>query len=181
MSGFFFFSSGNECNNPVLFSVFFQIRCFICDYPPNWIPLVSELGWLDILQIQQWSIRCVWCVVQVLVGGAGSEEDAPTGHCTEGAGHLDRVPGWGSPQLHQPGLPQLRTHQPEPERPWAIQLWGCTGERTQNPGVVQRCIPLVGGKKSHSLCLCNKADIKAFLPSLPIPLQSLRELYGSPV
>lgn len=29
---------------------------------------------------------------------------------------------------------------------------------------------------SFPLCLCNKADIKAFLPSLPIPLQSLREL-----
>lgn len=41
---------------------FFQKRCFICDYPPNWIPLVSELGWLDILQIQHWSkVRLICC------------------------------------------------------------------------------------------------------------------------
>lgn len=31
--------------------------------------------------------------MQVLVGGAGSEEDAPAGRGTEGAGNLGRVPG----------------------------------------------------------------------------------------
>lgn len=61
-------------------------------------------------------------VLQILVGGAGPEEDAPAGGCTEGARHLGGVSGGGSAQLHQPGLSQLRTHEPKPERPGAIQL-----------------------------------------------------------
>lgn len=31
---------------------------------------------------------CTFMVLQVLVGGAGLEEDAPAGRGTEGAGHL---------------------------------------------------------------------------------------------
>ena len=70
-------------------------------------------------------------LLQVLVGGAGHEEEASAGGRSEGAGHLDGVPGRGSSQLHQPGLPQLRAHQPQPEGPRAVQLRRRTGGTTQ--------------------------------------------------
>lgn len=66
--------------------------------------------------------------MQVLAGGAGPEEDASAGRGPAGSGHLGGVPGWGRPQLHQPGLSQLRAHQPEPEGPRALQLRGRAGE-----------------------------------------------------
>lgn len=68
-------------------------------------------------------------LLQVLVGGPGPEENAPAGRGTGGAGHLGGVPGWGSTQLHQSGLPQLRAHKSEPEGPWAVQLRGCPGQQ----------------------------------------------------
>lgn len=61
-------------------------------------------------------------VLQVLAGSARLEEDAPAGRGTEGAGHLGRVLGRGSAQLHQPGLTQLRAHESESEGPQSIQL-----------------------------------------------------------
>lgn len=64
---------------------------------------------------------------QVLVGGTGSEAAAAPGSVLQGAGDLAGVPGGGSAQLHQPGLPQLRAHQPEPQRPRTIQLRGRSG------------------------------------------------------
>lgn len=65
--------------------------------------------------------------LQVLVSGAGSEAAAATRRGVQGAGDLAGVPGRRSSQLHQPGLPQLRAHQPEPQRPRKIQLRGRSG------------------------------------------------------
>lgn len=64
---------------------------------------------------------------QVLVSGAGSEAAAATRRGVQGTGDLAGVPGRRSSQLHQPGLPQLRAHQPEPQRPRKIQLRGRSG------------------------------------------------------
>lgn len=66
---------------------------------------------------------------QFLVGGPGPEENAPAGCGTESAGHLGGVPGWGSTQFHQSGLPQLRAYESEPEGPRAVQLRGRTGQQ----------------------------------------------------
>lgn len=65
--------------------------------------------------------------LQVLVSSAGSEAAAAPGRAPQGAGDLAGVPGRGSAELHQPGLSQLRAHQPEPQRPRTIQLRGRSG------------------------------------------------------
>ena len=67
------------------------------------------------------------CHLQVLVSGAGSEATAATGGGLPGAGDLAGVSGRGSAELHQPGLAQLRAHQPEPQRPRTLQLRGRSG------------------------------------------------------
>lgn len=64
---------------------------------------------------------------QVLVSGARSEAPAATRRGVQGSGDLAGVPGRRSSQLHQPGLPQLRARQPEPQGPWKIQLRGRSG------------------------------------------------------
>lgn len=64
---------------------------------------------------------------QILVSGAGFEATAAPRRGVQGTGDLAGVPGRRSSQLHQPGLPQLRAHQPEPQRPWKIQLRGRSG------------------------------------------------------
>lgn len=66
-------------------------------------------------------------LLQVLVSGAGSEAAAAPGSVLQGAGDLAGVSGRGSAELHQPGLSQLRAHQPEPQRPRTIQLRGRSG------------------------------------------------------
>ena len=70
---------------------------------------------------------CGAACAQVLVGGAGAEAPTPAGGGLAGPGDLAGVPGRGRPQLHQPGLPQLRAHQPEPQGPRPLQLRGRTG------------------------------------------------------
>lgn len=73
---------------------------------------------------------CSWLdmmLLQVLVSSAGSEAAAAPGSGLQGAGDLAGVSGRGSAELHQPGLSQLRAHQPEPQRPRTIQLWGRSG------------------------------------------------------
>lgn len=74
---------------------------------------------------------CIFLPVlrQVLAGGAGPEAAAAAGGLLQGAGDLAGVSGRGSAEFHQPGLPQLRAHQPEPQRPGPIQLRGRSGER----------------------------------------------------
>lgn len=64
---------------------------------------------------------------QVLAGGAGPEAAAAAGGLLQGAGDLAGVSGRGSAEFHQPGLSQLRAHQPEPQRPGPIQLRGRSG------------------------------------------------------
>ena len=66
-------------------------------------------------------------LLQVLVGGAGSEAAAAPGRVLQGAGDLAGVSGRGGAELHQPGLAQLRAHQPEPEGPRTVQLRGRSG------------------------------------------------------
>lgn len=66
-------------------------------------------------------------LLQVLVSSAGPEAAAAPGCGLQGAGDLAGVSGRGSAELHQPGLSQLRAHQPEPQRPRTIQLRGCSG------------------------------------------------------
>lgn len=73
---------------------------------------------------------CHWSnitLLQVLVSSAGPEAAAAPGSGLQGAGDLAGVSGGGSAELHQPGLSQLRAHQPEPQRPRTIQLWGRSG------------------------------------------------------
>lgn len=78
---------------------------------------------------------CLLCVMcnfppmprQVLAGGAGPEAAAAAGGLLQGAGDLAGVSGRGSAEFHQPGLSQLRAHQPEPQRPGPIQLRGRSG------------------------------------------------------
>lgn len=64
---------------------------------------------------------------QVLAGGAGPEAAAAAGGLLQGAGDLAGVSGWGGAEFHQPGLPQLWAHQPEPQRPGPLQLRGRSG------------------------------------------------------
>lgn len=61
-------------------------------------------------------------LLQVLASGAGSEAAAAPGGGLQGARDLAGVSCRGSAELHQPGLSQLRAHQPEPQRPRTIQL-----------------------------------------------------------
>lgn len=84
----------------------------------------------DLLWGNSWLNSLSWLntmLLQVLVSGAGSEATAAPGCGLPGAGDLAGVSGRGSTELHQPGLAQLRAHQPEPQRPRTIQLRGCSG------------------------------------------------------
>lgn len=80
-----------------------------------YIMFCESCSWLDMM------------LLQVLVSSAGSEAAAAPGSGLQGAGDLAGVSGRGSAELHQPGLSQLRAHQPEPQRPRTIQLWGRSG------------------------------------------------------
>lgn len=61
------------------------------------------------------------------------------------------VPRWGGTKLHQPGLSQLWTHQSEPQRPWTIQLWGCSGVLFIPQGFYQACRNFISSSDRYTL------------------------------
>lgn len=130
-------------------------------------------------------LSSIWFVrMQVLVGCAGPEEDAATRRGTEGAGYLDRVSSWGSSQLHQPGLSQLRTHEPELERPRTIQLRGRTGigrQKTREERESSGWISCIWGQKclSQSFLMCHNNNYIWLIKFFSILLCTQHKPWGS--